>query len=573
MIFILVSEFLAETNRSHVSEIVQNMKNLGGKRLFILGGVFVSLMAALFFAMSTALAPTYTALYSELSPTSASRIVSSLEQAGFKVDISTDGSVVSVPREDVPRARMVLADIGLPADGMPGWELFDGSGMGMNTFLQKVNRLRALEGELARSIQTMDGIEAARVHLVLPEREAFSRSRPEPTASVIIRSRRGDAFSRRQGQAIRALIASAVPELSPQKVTVLSATGETLVSEETGGTPEIGLQSRKSEIEDRMARKIEGILNARVGLGNARVEVNVDLSSIRQVTRTESFDPNGQVVRSTESREQSSRDQQASASEVGVGTNLPSPFDGGSETDGGRVNETRSVDEIVNYEIANTRVETVSEPGQIERLSVAALVDGLYQTDADGNVTYTPRDEAELTRLAELIRAAIGFDAERGDAVSVDSLQFVEIVQDIDGPVESSMLGVLMESVPSILRGIFALALVGAVLALGLRPTLRMLLEAPASNAALLPDGEAGSPSIGNAESMQQIAAGPNGASQSAGQILPPGAVQDTETLKIAAVQGGVSRSKIESVGALVTARPDAATEAVRGWLANSPAG
>ena len=175
-----------------MQDIIANLRSLGPKKLAVLGGAFIGVIAAVFIGMNTALAPTYTPLYSELSPTSASRIVSSLEQAGFRVSLSSDGSVVSIPQEDVPRARMVLADIGLPADGMPGWELFDDkSGMGMNTFLQKVNRLRALEGELARSVQTIDGIEAARVHLVFPEREAFSRSRPDPSASVIIKHRRG----------------------------------------------------------------------------------------------------------------------------------------------------------------------------------------------------------------------------------------------------------------------------------------------------------------------------------------------------------------------------------------------
>ena len=554
-------------------DILANLKSLGSKKLIVLGGAFVGLMAAVFIGMNTVLAPTYTPLYSELSPTSASRIVSSLEQAGFKVSLSSDGSVVSIPQEDVPRARMVLADIGLPADGMPGWELFDDkSGMGMNTFLQKVNRLRALEGELARSVQTIEGIEAARVHLVLPEREAFSRNRPDPSASVIIKHRRGGEISRRQGMAIRALVASAVPDLAPQKVTVLSSTGETILAEDETTSGDTGLYSRKSEIEDRMASKIAGILSARVGPGNARVEVNVDLSTVREVTRSERFDPEGQVIRSTETREQSSRDQQAASQEVGVAGNLPSPFGNDGGAGGGTVNETQNINEIVNFEIGSTLTETVSEPGAVQRVSVAALVDGSYVADEEGDVTFVPRSPEELERLAELIRASIGFDAERGDQVSVDSLQFVEIAREVEGPLGASLSSTVTANLPAILRGTFALALVAAVLALGIRPLLRMLLESPPDAAAL--EGPAETPAIGDPISPTQMLAPADsvGGSQS-GVILQPGLAEDAETVRIASVQGGVSRLKIEGVGALVAERPAAAKDAVESWLTSTTTG
>ena len=552
-----------------MQDILANLKSLGPKKLGVLGGVFLALVTAVFFGMSLIMAPTYTALYSELSPTSASRVVSSLEQAGFNVSLSSDGSVVSVPKEDIARARIVLADIGLPTDGMPGWELFDDmNGMGMNSFLQKVNRLRALEGELARSVQTIDGIEAARVHLVLPEREAFSRSRPEPSASVVLKHRRGGEVSRRHGLAIRALVASAVPGLSPQKVTVLSSTGETIIAEDDSNSAKAGLYSRKSEIEDRLASKIAGILSARVGVGNARVEVNVDLSTIRQVTRSERFDPEGQVVRSTETREQTSRDQQAASQEVGVSGNLPSPF--GDDAGGsGSVNESQNVDEIINFEIGSTMTETVTEPGSVERVTVAALVDGSYATDDDGNVTFTPREAEELERLAELIRASIGFNAERGDTVSVDSLQFVEIVQDVDGMVGSSFMSVIMDSLPSILRGLFSLALVVVVLAVGIKPAIRMLLEPPAQVPSLEATPEA--PGIGDASAnVQMIESG--GTAQS-GVVLPPSSDQDDETVSIASIQGGVSKVKVEGVGALVSNKPEAARDAVENWLASPAAG
>ena len=556
-----------------MSSIVQNLKALGGLKLSILALTFAGMLGAVLFGLGAVMAPTYAALYSELSPTSASRIVSSLEQAGFRVRVSPDGSLVSVPQEDIPRARMVLADSGLPNDGMPGWELFDGAnGMGMNTFLQKVTRLRALEGELARSIQTINGIEAARVHLVLPEREAFARHRPEPSASVIISAGRGGAVGRRQGAAIRALVASAVPDLAPQRVTVLSSNGETILGDDAGGAGDATLHSRQSEIEDRIARKITYILNARVGVGNARVEVNVDLSTVREVTRSERFDPEGQVVRSTETREQTSRDQDSGGPEVGTAGNLP-PFDNAGVAGSGSVAESQVTGETINYEIASTLTETVAEPGAIQRISVAALVDGVYDVGDDETAVYSERDEAELERLAQLTRAAIGYDESRGDMVSVDSLLFVSGSHELDGPVGGSLGQAVQSYLPSVLRSLFALVLVVAVLAFGVRPVVRMLLEAPQANAQIGSDGADTVAIADGGAQVQQLPQGDPSTAGQAGMVLGPGATTLDDTVQIAAVQGGVSRQAIESAGGLVTERHELATQAVQSWLSKPAVG
>jgi flagellar M-ring protein FliF len=548
--------------------ILDNINALGRGRLLVLSGTGIALVVAVLVGVSVALAPTFMPLYNGLSPASASRVVTSLEQAGFRVSLSRDGSIVSVPQEDIARARMVLADAGLPTEGSPGWELFDtSSGLGMNTFLQRVNRLRALEGELARSIQTIDGIEAARVHLVLPEREAFSRTRPDPSASVIIRSRMGDVVSRRQAVAIRALVASAVPDLASGRITVLSASGETILAEDDQETPASLLQSRRVELEERMSDNIMGILSARVGTGNARVHVNVDLTSTRRVTRLESFDPEQQVVRSTETREESGRDQSPAPEEIGVGGNLPGEF---GETEGaGSVNETQRTDEIVNYEIGSTTTETVSEPGAIERISVAVLVDGVYTEDANGVMAYQPRDAAEIARLEELVKAAVGFDEERGDTVSVDSLQFVDIVQPVGEPVGTSVTAVLTQSLPAILRGVFALTIVAAVLLFGLRPALRMLATpAPAELPPARAQGQAQAQIgfDGSTANAPQIS-GPDSAMGSATVLLPPDEFGHSETVRVSSVVGDVSRRSIGQASALAMQQPDETLRTVKGWL------
>ncbi|MGC9370118.1 MAG: flagellar basal-body MS-ring/collar protein FliF [Paracoccaceae bacterium] len=582
-----------------LKSVIDNLASLGRTRLIVLGATGLGLVLALFLGLGAVMSPTFTPLYSDLSPAGASQVVRTLEQAGFRVELSGGGATVSVPQEDVARARMALADSGLPSEGTPGWELFDSaSGLGMNSFMQRVNRLRALEGELARSIQTIDGIDAARVHLVLPEREAFSRTRPEPTASVIVRSRANHQISRRQGLAIRALVASAVPSMSPENVTVLSASGETILAEQGDGLGDLTLQSRRAAIEERLARNITGILTARVGAGNARVQVSVDLSNERQVIRQESYDPAQQVVRSTESREETSQGRENAQGEVGVADDLPAELRGDG-TGGPQSSSSRSqTNEIVNYEIGATRSETVREPGEIRRISVAVLVNGIYNVAPDGAVDYEERSAEELERLNKLVQSAIGFDEARGDTVSVDSLRFMDYSMDVGEPVGTSVGQVISSNIMSILRGVFALALVAAVLAFGVRPMMRLLPlgqadgelalagpEGAAAQAALT--GEAPRPLVGSDGAAQRprLAGGsapapaatpaptPQQQSEPAsaprtGTVLDAMEDDENDLITLASVRGGVRRRRVNSIGELVEGEPEESLRVLRHWLA-----
>lgn len=460
-----------------LKEIFNNLASLGRTRVLALAFTGLGLVFTLIFGVGTAMAPSYTTLYNNLSAATASQVVTTLEQAGFKVQLSGGGSIISVPQDQIPRARMALADNGLPNEGNPGWELFDqASGLGMNSFMQKINRLRALEGELARSIQSLSTVEAARVHLVLPEREAFSRSRPSPSASVIVRSRSNAQISRRQALSIRALVAAAVPEMAPDQVTVISSNGEAILVEGNASSGKTTLATVKVAIEDRLSSNIANILTARVGAGNARVQVAVSLNHERRVTTAQSFDPDQQVVRSTESSEETSSDGESTNGSVDVAGNLP----GGLGLDeGASSSESAITREVVNYEIGTTNTEIVREAGEIERISVAVLINGARSVDNDGNVTYEERSKEELDRLRQLIMSASGINLERGDSVSVDSLRFMDYNNDLSEPVGLSYGQIFSENIGSALRGLFALGLIAAVLILGVRPMLKLMLETP----------------------------------------------------------------------------------------------
>lgn len=478
-----------------MQNLINNLMQLGQRRLMILGAVAVGMMFALMLGLSAVTTPNYATLYKNLSPATATSVEATLANAGFNAMMSEDGQSVLVPANDLARARMVLAETGLPIEGDPGWELFDeNSGLAMNTFMQRVNRLRAMEGELARSIQTLEGVQSARVHLVLPEREAFSRERPNPRASVIVRAVPGRTIARKQASAIRNLVASSVAELDLGRVTVLSASGEVILAETAEGEGQATLHSSKTAIEERLAQEVRNMLTARVGAGNARVRVNVELTNSREVVVEQSFNPDQQVVRSTKS-DIEERTGTQSGGGVGVENNIPQALQDTAGTPGS-TSQSRN-GESVEYEIGNTRREVIREAGEVKRVSVAVLVNGIYNVE-DSEVIYQERDAAEIERLTELVKTAVGFDSARGDDVSVDSLRFMDYSMEVGDPISMSMMDQITQNIVSILRGLLGLVVVALVMILGVRPALRTLLEKPtpslpaADQAAALtgPDGE-----------------------------------------------------------------------------------
>lgn len=556
-------------------QIIDNLKALGSRRLAVLAIVGLGVIGVVMIGARTIFAPTFVPVYSQLSPGSASQMVQTLEQAGLAVNISHNGDTISVAENDVARARMALADAGLPSEGVPGWELFDDmSGMGMNSFMQKVNRLRALEGELARSIQTINGIEAARIHLVLPEREAFSRVRPQASASVIIRSRANTTMSRSQAQSIQALVASAVADLDPQNVTVLSASGETILAKDDANGSEFSLQSQRTTIEDQLAQKVEAILNARVGPGNARVRVSVDLTTEREVRVSRSFDPDQQVARSIETRARNSNETDPAPATVDVANNIPAELrEDGDLT--GQSTRTEN-DEIINYEIGSVESEIVREPGNIERISVAVLVNGSYGTRPDGSEGYIERSAEEMQRLTHLVRTVIGYDERRGDQVQVDNLQFRDFDADLSSPAGRSLGTVLVNNAMSILRAVFGLAMLAIIMMFGIKP-LRMILNANAPVPALA--AAAGDAALLNGQNSAEAStltggtsparlSEPTTAQPHVGTVLDPDEAQPREMVQLASVDGPVRRSQIKTVTDLVNNNTDDALRVLGSWLA-----
>lgn len=552
-----------------MQSFLENLRSLGVTRLIVLSVTLIVFILVILFGVRMATTPTFAPLYSGLSLAGSSQVVQALESAGFKVEIDAGGTVIRVPQSDVARARMALAEQGLPNEGAPGWELFDGaSGLGMNTFMQQISRLRALEGEIARSIRTIQGVEAARVHLVLPDREAFSRARPEPSASVIIQTRSGYSLSHRQALAIRSLVASAVPGLTGSRVTILSATGEAILPE--NGEMDATVGAISVAIEERMSRNIADILSARVGAGNVRISVSVNLNSEREIIRSEAFDPDGQVARSTEVREESSEDRTGGAEAVDVDQNIPPSLAGGDTTGEGSFRRAQTSNTVTNFEIGTTQRELVREPGQIDRISVAVLVNGIFTINDQGERVYQDRTPEELERLQELVRTAVGYDPDRGDSVTVESLQFADYLASIDPPTQPGLTELMTQNFEMILRGVFALLLVLMALLLGVRPVLRSLLaKNPAtagSNAQVPGQAGAGAGPIPAGYAAAISNAPPNTTTQGVQ------AAQETLLMNLKSVEGRVQPSLITSLKSLVETDDDRALRVLQTWLSEDEA-
>lgn len=529
----------------------------GPTRLIAALGV-TALVAALLFTMIVRMGGEQNALlFAGVEAREAAEITQRLEAASIPFEVRGDGSSIFVPRSRVPEARMMLSAEGLPSRGSIGYEIFDQpDALGQTQFQQNINRLRALEGELARTIASLDGIASARVHLVLPERQLFQREAEQPSASIVLQLRR-DALTPQQVRAIRNLVASATPGLSSNRVTILDETGRLLAAATSeGGADADGVDARQAATEDRIRRTVTDIVEGVVGAGNARVQVAAEMDFNRVTESRETFDPEGRVVRSTSSSEETGESNEGRAADPATaGANVP---DGAAAEGGGSgaSDATSSTQETVNYEISRTTRTEISEGGRLRRLSVAVAVNGVTTPGADGaEPSYAPRGDEEMQRIAALVRSAVGFNEERGDIVEVVNVQFARAVvegQEAQAPGMFDFLSFdLMRIVEIVAMLLASLAFVFFVL----RPLVGGLVRG---------GGGQGAPAIAGGGGAA-IAGGGGG-----GTLALPFPDDPEPAIDIAQIQGRVRASSVKKVAEVVDQHPDESIQIIRGWLNNA---
>ncbi len=552
-------------------------------RLVAIAVVGLSLLGMLGFITTRISTSPLALLYTELDQRDSAAIAQKLDAMKIPYQVDATGGLIRVPSDQVGKIRMMIAAEGLPKGGSIGYEIFDQKeGFGTTSFVQNINHLRALEGELARTISAVDPISNARVHLVLPQRQLFSHNMQSATASIFLKTRNGAILSREQIAAIQHLIAAAVPQLQPNQVSIIDDRGNLLARPSNlaeGGISGGGgdQEDMRIQFEQAQVRKIEDLLTQTLGFGKVRAQVSADLDFDRITTSSEIFDPDSQVVRSTQSVNEAAQNSEGGAQGgVSVGTGLPATpqqiASGAAGAGGNALNKNNRNEETINYEINKTVRNQVRESGQIRRLSVAVVVDGTYKTSEDGKTTtYMPRSDEELAKIKELVRSAVNYDSTRGDTLEVANMQFAQ--GDLGKELDEGMSGLLM-GVPKadIFHAVetLILAIIGLlVVVLLVRPILRKVLESAAtgsSEQALLTGESYSSGSGGGGASARQLP------SPSAQPINVEAEVAAAESeiermIDISRVEGRVKASSLRKVGEIVDKHPEEAIGILRNWM------
>jgi len=400
-----------------MDRILQTWRGLDLRRRLILVGAGMLTVIAVLSLAQVATRPSMALLYSGLDPATAGEVVGALEQMDVASEVRGDAIYVAEAARD--RVRLSLAQQGLPRQGQAGYELLDTiSGFSATSDMFDAALWRAKEGELARTILAAPGVRSARVHIAVPSRRPFAREGVRPTASVTV-SMAGGRLTTKQATAIRYLVALAVAGLGPEQVAVIdSRAGMVLAPGDE--TPVEDAATAAAEREAKIKAEVEQLIAARVGRDRARVSVTVETDREAERVVENRIEPESRVTISTDTEEISDT-ASGQGSNVTVASNLPDgEAEGGSERKSTR-SESR---ERLNYDYSEVRRETVRQAGAIRRISVAVLVDGIVEETGGGEAEWRPRGEEELAALADLVKAAIGFDAERGDVVTVDSMAF-----------------------------------------------------------------------------------------------------------------------------------------------------
>ncbi|MBB3873368.1 flagellar M-ring protein FliF [Brevundimonas mediterranea] len=546
--------------RERVGGFTAALQKFGIGRLAAVLGVAAGVTAVLVAVMLRMGQAPDALLYSNLDLREAGEITSALQQAGIKYTSKGDGSTVMVNRDDVGTARMLIAEKGLVTSGSVGYEIFDNqSVLGQTEFQQQLNEQRALQGELSRTIMSMRGITAARVHITMPRREMFTAAAGDPTAAVLV-GLGGRDLTPDQVRAIRNLVASSVPNLKPDRVTVADQNNRTLAAGSDDGTfSSASAAETKGNTEAQLQARIKDIVEGVVGIGAARVQVTADIDQSRSTTQEQKFDPDGQVVRSTTANGSQSSDTTGDANGgVTAANNIPGGAPPATSPAGATSAENA---ETTNYEISNTTTTTTKEPGEVKKLAVAVAVDGKWTPAADGKgeATYAPRSAQEIAQIKSLVAAAAGIDEARGDKIEVINVRFnhdTGIAGGLEG--KSSLLDFSRTDVMRLIE----LGILAVVALLLIFFVLRPLLKTAGGGA---PGGLAATPAGLPVATVTTTVIGADGQPQ---LVQLPAPNEMDQKIDIARIEGQVKASSVKKVADFVQAHPDEAAGILRNWVA-----
>jgi flagellar M-ring protein FliF len=538
-----------------VDRLLEGLQRFGYGRLAAIIGVSAGVAAALFALVLNLGTEPKALLYSNLDLKEAASISQALDQAGIKYEAKGDGSTIMVARDKVASTRLMLSSKGLPTSGSVGYEIFDNaSALGQTDFIQNLNRQRALEGELARTIRSLDGVNFARVQLVLPKRQLFEDEAGQPSASVVI-GVAGREPSADQVRALQNLVAGAVPNLKPERVTIVDQNSKMLGGGDGQAAAGQAADDERAATEDKIRKRIKELVEGVVGPGKARVQVTADLDMSQVTTQEEKFDPDGQVVRSTQTVEENAKQNQPETSgQASASANVPGTP--GASTTSNNASASGRTEETTNYEISKTTKTTIEAPGTIKKLSIAVAVDGV--TAAAGPKgqpgAYAPRSAQEMQYIEQLVRSAAGVDSSRGDQLSVVNVRFDRDAA-MDGTTASGPKMFDFDK-NDLMRG-GELLIAAVVAALIIFFVVRPLLSAAGGGTAVNFGGRA-LPGGGALALTHDAQTGEM-------RALPSSEVE--QRIDIAKIEGQVRASSVRSVSEFVEKHPEESVSILRSWL------
>ena len=559
-----------------VESFFQALQRFGIGRLTAILGAGAGVAAVLAAVLLHVGAQPESLLYSNLDLKEAQQITADLDQAGIKYELKGDGSTIMVDRDSVDKARLLLAGKGLPTSGSVGYEIFDNAPtLGQTEFVQNLDNQRALEGELSRTIKGLQGISSARVHLVMPKRELFEDEAAKPTASVVV-DLSGPDLNGDQVRSIRNLIAGAVPNLKPDDVTIVDNRGHALAlgGEDDSSLDGAGAQ-RKSEVEESLRKRLQGVVEGIVGPGAARVMVTAQLDPASVTKEDVEYNPDGQVVRTQQTTE--SKDSNSEPTTNGATTasaNIP----GGQQPVGSGSNTSTSgnTTETTQYEISNTKTTTVTAPGEIKKLNVSVAVDDLDIPSKDGKSpdAFQKRPDADMQKIHDLVAAAAGIDTTRGDQLQVVNVRFNHNIDGLGAGAKKSMFDFDKNDIMRAAEmGVLMLVALLTIFLVA-RPLLKFINGGVAGNflAAANSGGQLAMPVMAGAPGVQMAGAVPVAAGAAPLSISGGGggivAVQEQDQrIDIARIEGQVKASSVKKVSEFVDRHPEESLSILRGWL------
>ena len=531
---------------------MQTLRNLSPGRLMALAGVALFLISFFAYLFARVGNSDYAVLYSDLDLENAKRIVSQLDNENVKYKLADSGTTILVPSEDVSRLRINTAEAALTSGNSGvGYEIFDNSdALGSTSFVQNINLIRALEGELARTIRGVDNIRNARVHLVLPKREMFSREEQQPSASVIIKTIDGKRLSLQSIQSIQKLVSAAVPKLDVKNIAIIDSAGNLLTQnyESPETMTATNNEMMRLEQERKIALKIQNLLENSLGEDSVRAQVNLEMNFDQEVTNEEIYDPDTQVIRSQTSVTEEGVSNTKEVP-VSVSQNIPNA-DVINNNNGSYSNNSRT-EEVTNYEISKVVRNKVKNNGEIVRMSVAVLVDGVYEKNEEGKKVYRPRTAEEMEKITALVKSAAGYDAERGDKIEVENMRFVGLLPDYEEKEELLILGFTKAELMRLSEGLGVAIVAILVIIMVIRPLITHAFEASQnSDAKLIGDS-------GKDENMLL--------SSFLSDVTDE--VNFEDMVNVDKIDGRLKASSLRKVNDFIEKNPDAAVNVIRGWL------